>query len=235
MERLKKSQSTFPIFSIILPVYDQKQDIERILNEYPGKLNELNVSWELLLIVNGSKDGSYSLARKLIIEYENVRVYELNTPGWGSAVKHGISKSKGQFICYTNSARTNCNDLILILNYALVNDNIVIKANRIIRDSLIRKLGSVIFNLEFRFIFKIPVWDINGTPKVISSAILKDLNLQENGDLIDAELMLKCVKRKIQFIEVPVINTKRFSGKSTTGLISAIKMYFGLFSLKNDS
>ncbi len=122
----------------------------------------------------------------------------------------------------------------MIMKYALINENIVIKANRIIRDSFIRKLGSTIYNLEFRLLFRIPVWDVNATPKVISAKIIREFDLQEDSDLIDAELIVKCMKMNKHFIEVPVVNTKRFHGRSTTNVISAIRMYFGLFLLKKN-
>ena len=36
-----------------------------------------------------------------------------------------------------------------------------------------------------------PLWDVNGTPKVFSSDFIKDLKLESDGDLIDAEVMAK--------------------------------------------
>ena len=232
MGKVEQVQSASPTFSVILPVYNQSQDIERIIKEYPEKLDKLNIPWELIFIVNGSKDDSYVKLSYYIKAFPNVHVYNLDIPGWGHSVKFGISKSTGQYICYTNSARTDIEDLILIMKYALINENIVIKANRIIRDSFIRKLGSTIYNLEFRLLFRIPVWDVNATPKVISAKIIREFDLQEDSDLIDAELIVKCMKMNKHFIEVPVVNTKRFHGRSTTNVISAIRMYFGLFLLK---
>jgi glycosyltransferase involved in cell wall biosynthesis len=223
---------TDPVFSIILPVYNQADTIDKILHDYPLRLNELTVTWELILIVNGSKDDSYNKAVSLKPEAENIQVHHLKEKGWGRSVQYGLSVSSGYYKCYTNSARTNIDDLILILKYSLINENIIIKANRIIRDSFVRKLGSVIYNFEFRLLFKVPVWDVNGTPKVLPSAILKNIILVENGDLIDAELIAKCFSKGYLFIDIPIIHTKRLGGKSTTTVLSAVKMYFGLLSLK---
>ena len=203
-----------------------------IYKEYTQKLNELNESWELIFVVNGADDGSYSMAEKYANENAEIKTIISKESGWGKAVKIGIKNAEGRLICYTNSARTNVDELIMILNYALVNKNNVIKANRIIRESLIRRIGSVIFNFENRTVFNTPIWDVNGTPKVFPSQILKENEIFSEGDLIDAELIARCFKNNIPVIEIPIFSTSRISGKSTTSFTSAFKMYFGLFKLK---
>jgi len=222
-----------PFCSIILPLYNQKDQLKTIINNYSRYLKKTRKTFEIILVINGPDDNSYNIAKKLTQNINYVSIYKLKTGGWGRAVRHGLKKSKGKYICYTNSARTNIKDLLMLLKYAEVNDNAVIKATRIIREDCFRKLGSVLYNFETRLIFKIPIWDVNGTPKVIPRKILDKITLSSNGDLIDIELLVKLFKLSIPIIEVPIKLTKRVSGRSTTNIISAIKMYWGVFVLKN--
>jgi glycosyltransferase involved in cell wall biosynthesis len=218
--------------SIILPIYNQEDHIEKLYFEYLEALATLPCSWELLFVVNGSSDSSFKRISSLAKEDENVLAYNLEKGGWGRAVKYGISKANGQYICYTNSARTKVNDLLMILDYALVNKNNIIKANRIVRESFFRRLGSVLYNFENRRFFKTPVWDVNGTPKVFPAQIIKNIDIISENDLIDAELIARTFKANHPIIEIPILSTERISGKSTTNIKSAIKMYFGLFTLR---
>lgn len=218
-------------FSIILPLYKQADHAVDLYNMYVSNLNLWSDSWELLFIVNGVNDGTADKLKK-INTYNNVQVHYLEKGGWGRAVKCGLSKASGKYLCYTNSARTEITDLIMILKYAEVNDDNVVKATRIIREALIRKMGSVLYNLECRLLFKVPVWDVNGTPKVIPQKIYKQINITSEDDLIDAEIIALCAKNNFRIIEIPVVSTKRISGKSTTNFKSAFKMYMGLFRLK---
>ena len=220
-----------PLFSIILPIYNQAEHLPLIINEYSDILDKEDFNYEILLVVNGSKDDSYITATSLTQGLARFRVFNLESGGWGRAVRFGIEKSEGDYICYTNAARTKSSDLVLMLKYALINSQTVVKANRIVRDSLIRRLGSVIYNFENRFIFRFPIWDVNGTPKVFPSHVLKSFRIISTGDLIDAEIMALCARSQIPVIEVPVRITTRISGKSTTGIKSALKMYFGLLQL----
>ncbi|HXP52202.1 MAG TPA: glycosyltransferase family 2 protein [Bacteroidia bacterium] len=219
-------------FSIILPAYKQENQIAILYETYLSALNTLNDSWELIFVINGQKDNSQKILEGLSKNNPNVKIHILEKGGWGRAVKYGISVAEGKFVCYTNSARTNIEDLVLMLKYAKVNDNVIIKATRIIRESFFRKFGSVLYNFENRFLFKTPIWDVNGTPKIIPRKILDAFEIVSDDDLIDAEIIAKCFKRKFMVVEIPVVSTKRISGKSTTNIGSALKMYWGLFRIK---
>jgi glycosyltransferase involved in cell wall biosynthesis len=221
-----------PEFSVILPVYNQMEHLQQIVDEYSHYLDAEMFTYEILLVVNGSKDDSYETALRLTQGNTRFRVFNLKEGGWGRAVKFGIEQCEGAFICYTNSARTHPRDLVQMLHYARVNSNNVVKANRIVRDSFLRKLGSVLYNFENRFFFRFPIWDVNGTPKVFPAHILKSMEIISTGDLIDAEIMARCAREDIPVIEIPVRVFNRISGKSTTGLKSALKMYYGLFRLR---
>ncbi|NCX96340.1 MAG: glycosyltransferase [Chitinophagia bacterium] len=221
-----------PVFSIILPLYKQLNHAEQLYNTYTTHLDTLPVSWELLFIVNGHNDGAADKL-KLLNNRSNVYVHYLEKGGWGRAVKYGLAQAKGTHLCYTNSARTEIKDLLLILNYAAVNNNNVVKATRIIREKLIRKAGSILYNLMCRVLYKVPVWDINGTPKVLPRSVYEKMNIVSEDDLIDAEIIVRCVKNSVMIIEIPVVSTARISGKSTTNFGSAFKMYSGILKMKN--
>lgn len=218
--------------SVILPIYNQEDQIQFLFEQYTDRLDRLNVSWELLFVVNGSKDNSYARALAVAERNQNVKVFNLQEGGWGRAVKFGIAHAKGNLVCYTNSARTSIEDLGLILQYALANDSIVIKTTRVVRESFIRKLGSMLYNYENRLLLGTPLWDVNGTPKVIPAKYLSGMQIISEGDLIDAEIMSRLFKNHAQIVEVLILSTKRISGRSTTSFKSAWKMYKGLFRLK---
>jgi len=222
-----------PKVSVILPIYNQSSQIEFLFEQYTSKLENLNVTWEVLFIVNGSKDDSHEKALAFSKQNPNVKTFNLEKGGWGRAVKFGLSKAEGELVCYTNSARTAVEDLILVLKCSLANDDIVIKTTRVIRESFVRKIGSILYNYENRLLLGTPLWDVNGTPKVIPSKYLEGLNIISEGDLIDAEIMAKLYRKNVQLVEILITSTKRISGKSTTKFSSAFKMYKGLFKLKN--
>jgi glycosyltransferase involved in cell wall biosynthesis len=224
---------TYKLASVILPVSNQADHIESVLLEHLAALQRLPFPTELLPVVNGPRrDQSLEICRSLQQKHDSIRTLCLDQGGWGRAVRHGLSQAAGDLICYTNSARTTARELVLMLLYASVHDDCVVKANRKIRENWRRRLGSLLYNLECRFLFDLAFWDINGTPKVFPRSFTPLMNLQENGDLIDLEFNAICRRQDYQMIEVPVFSTTRHSGKSTTNWGSAYRMYTGAFQLK---
>lgn len=220
-----------PIFSIILPIYHQSQELRKIIDDYSKRL-KLQTPYELILVVNGNDKNSYREAKEIAKKYSKIKVIFMEESGWGNAIITGIKHASGKFICYTNSARTRSSDLILILQYAKQNPGVVIKATRILHLNLLRKLGSTLYNIECRLLLHTPVWDVNGTPKVMPRSIIQTINLTSKDDLIDAELMAKCVQNRIPILEVPILFPPRHGGKSTTKILSALKMYWGVLRLR---
>jgi len=210
----------------VLPTRNQAGHIGAVVEDFLPVLRRLPGPCEVLLVVNGSLDGTLEVCHELAAKHPEVRVLE-SPPGWGSAVKKGVGEARGSLICFTNSARTQADDLLLILSYGLVNDRLVVKASRKVRASLLRRLGSVIYNFEVRTLFGLAVWDINGTPKAFPRSLLGPLDLTEDGDLIDMEFIVNCKRKAIPIVEVPVYITERRAGKSSTNLRSAWKMYTG--------
>jgi len=221
-----------PRISVVLPIYNQSSQIEYLFGQY-AKLELLGVSWEVLFVVNGSRDDSHAKALELAKQNPNFKVFNLELGGWGRAVRFGISQAQGDLICYTNSARTSIDDLLLILKYGMVSNTIALKTTRVIRESFVRKIGSILYNYENRTLLGTPIWDVNGTPKVFAAKDIKDLPLQSDGDLIDAEIMARVYRKGIQIVEILIISTTRIGGgESTTGFKSAWKMYSGLLNLR---
>jgi glycosyltransferase involved in cell wall biosynthesis len=221
-----------PAFSIILPVYNQADHIGEIVDGYDRALDAAGISHELVLVVNGAqRDASVAACEELAGRYPSVRVLVERQGGWGRAVKRGISESRGTSICYTNSARTTDRDLTLLLLYSRAFSDVVIKANRKIRESLPRRVGSLLYNIECRTLFDLSCWDINGTPKVFPRSFHALLELRSDDDMIDAEFNAVCRRREYPMIEVPIFSARRHGGKSTTNYGSALRMYVGAYRL----
>ncbi len=222
---------TPPLVSILLPIHNQADHIGLIVKEYEDALAKLQNPHELILLPNACQDTSNQVCQTLAEQYPTVQVCGLEEGGWGRAVKAGLRQARGDLLCYTNSARTSPQDLTLLLLYAIVYPQVVVKANRKIRENWRRRLGSLLYNLECRSLFDLAYWDINGTPKVFPRTFDKLLKLERDDDLIDAEFHWICRREGYPTVEVPIFGYRRHGGKSTTNYYSAVKMYWGAYQL----
>jgi glycosyltransferase involved in cell wall biosynthesis len=221
--------------SVVLPVYNQADHIADALQEYMAALARLDFPYELLVVVNGRRtDRSLDICRELESRHPQIRTIVLERGGWGAAVRAGLAEARGDLLCYTNTARTAGSDLLLMLLYGSIHPEAVIKANRKIRENWKRRLGSLAYNLECRALFDLPYWDINGTPKVFSRRLTPLTQLKRDDDLIDLEFNVICKRERYPMIEVPILSATRRSGKSTTRVGSAIRMFRGALALKRE-
>jgi undecaprenyl-phosphate 4-deoxy-4-formamido-L-arabinose transferase len=221
-----------PTLSIVLPVYNQADHIGAVVAEYRAALAGLAVPFELLLVENGSRDGSAATCAALAARYKEVRALHSSPAGWGRAVRSGLAEARGDLICYTNSARTSGDDLKRVLAQALARPDQVHKADRQQRDGWWRALGSALYNLEARLLFGVTVRDVNGTPKVFPRRFQALLGLRRDDDLIDLEFCVLCRRHGHPIAQVPVQATPRHGGRSTTRLRSALRLYRGALALR---
>jgi len=220
------------LISVVLPVHNQADHLAAVVAEYVAALNPLAKSYEVILVANNCRDNTWEVCQAMVAKYPGVRAVQSAAGGWGLAVKLGLGAAQGDLICYTNSARTSGEDLAQLITLATAQPDTVIKANRKIRESFGRRLGSLIYNLECRALFDLATWDINGTPKVFPRRFAKLMTLSRDDDLIDAEFAALCRREGYPVLEVPIFSTRRHGGKSTTGWRSALRMYVGAWKLR---
>lgn len=221
------------LVSVIVPVYNQADHIGEVLREYATALDRIPASYELLPVVNGPRrDRSMEICRDAERAHPAIRTLVIDEGGWGRAVRAGLAEARGDLLCFTNGARTAAEDLTLLVLYALVHPDLVVKANRKVRESVVRRLGSLLYNLECRSLFDLANWDINGTPKAFPRALAPLLRLASDDDLLDLEWNVTCRRHGYRMLEVPIFSSSRRSGRSTTGFGSAFRMYAGAFRVR---
>ena|SRR3989338_9780760 len=213
-----------PDFSIVFPVMNQADHIEKVIRSYHQELSKQKFSFELIAVVNCTKDKSYEICRKVSKSLNNVTCYVLTGCGYGLGILHGFKKAKGKYLCYLNCARIHTPDLLRTLNHFLVDDTVIVHGVRLQRENEKRRLGSLLYNLFCRGFFRIPDRDINGNPNIFSRKLYDRLKLKFTDSMIDLELLEKAKKLNLPVVEVPVFDYSRHGGRSTSNLKTIFRL-----------
>ena len=221
-------------FSVVLPCHNQADHIADVLRGYRAPMDAIGRPYELIVVPNACADHTETEVAAVALEDAAVRMVSSRRGGWGLAVRLGLEAACGEVLCYTNTARTLPTNIPPLLDVYLRHAPCVAKVRREKRQAPVRAVGSWLYNLEARLLFGSSTTDINGTPKILSRALYRDLNLRSEGDLIDLELIAKVTRRGISVLEVPVEGFQRHGGRSTTNLASAWKMYTGAVRLRRE-
>ncbi|NDV78859.1 glycosyltransferase [Dysgonomonas sp. 511] len=86
-----------PLVSIIVPIYNVIKFIDRGINNI---LSQTYANLEILLIDDGSTDGSGELCDYWSVKEERIKVYHKKNGGAGSARNLGMSKASGKYIYF---------------------------------------------------------------------------------------------------------------------------------------
>lgn len=91
-----------PKISIIVPVFNAEKYLERCLDSILKSLG--GVSGEVLVVDNGSTDGSLSILEKYKRKFPKLmRVLHCNTHGAGAARNYGASKAQGEYFWFIDA------------------------------------------------------------------------------------------------------------------------------------
>ena len=89
-----------PLVSIIVPVFNVKKYLDQCVNSI---LCQTYNNLEVLLIDDGSTDGSGLICEKFAAEDERIQVFHGINRGLSAARNIGIQKSKGQWVTFVDS------------------------------------------------------------------------------------------------------------------------------------
>jgi dolichol-phosphate mannosyltransferase len=218
------------MISIIAPAYNEAEGIEQFVREMERAV-QLKEEWECIIVNDGSHDKTGELLDKLTEEFRCLRViHHTVNRGIGGALKTGIEAARGQIIITMDADLTHAPAFIANLVAGSQNADVCV-ASRFVKGGgmegvpFYRVLLSKIANWGYRLLFFSPVQDNTGGFKAYRAELLKTLDVQERGYVVQLEIMTKLLRRHASFEEIPYILTSRTIGVSKLQYLKVIPQY----------
>jgi len=129
MAASKASPTNAPLtVSVILPCYNEEKSVESTLKVVSAALAPIPAH-EIILVNDGSTDGSAAVLEKLAASYPKLRIitHEVNR-GYGAALKTGIRRANGELIAITDADGTYPNERLAELVGRCANQDMVVGA-----------------------------------------------------------------------------------------------------------
>lgn len=88
--------------TVVCPFYNESGILEHAIRTMASRMRSLEGSWELIVVNDGSVDGSAAIAERVARDYPEVRVlgYRYNK-GRGHALRTGIAAARGEIVITT--------------------------------------------------------------------------------------------------------------------------------------
>jgi dolichyl-phosphate beta-glucosyltransferase len=153
-----------PHLSVIIPCWNEQRNLESgVLDEVFQYLAAQSYPWEVIIVDDGSTDGSKELIRQFVSDKDGCSLLETAHGGKPAAVWAGIQAAGGEVVLFTDMDQsTPIQEWSKLLPWYEQGFDVVIGSRGMAREaySLLRKLGSVTF-LTLRRLFLLP--DIRDT------------------------------------------------------------------------
>lgn len=210
-----------PQFSIVIPVYNEAAFLPVGLPRMVGELDSAGLDFRLLVMENGSGDGTASIARQVAASLpgpDRIEVHSLPEPDYGAAMRAGFLRADGEWVVNFDIDYFSAAFLTKVVSLAGTADLVIAsKRDRESEDrrSSLRRLATAVFNLLLRALFASSVSDTHGM-KAFRRDLVEEVvpHVVSRQDLFDTELVLRAERRGYRIREVPVVVEELRAGRS---------------------
>jgi dolichol-phosphate mannosyltransferase len=214
--------------SVIIPAYQEKENLEILLPKLKRVLTGLGVQYEILVVDTLEKmDATDEVCRLNQVTY----VKRENGNSYGDAIRTGARRSTGAKALIMDADGSHEPEAIpemyrYAAQYDLVIGSRYIKNGRT-ENNLILIIMSLMVNVMYRLFLKLKVKDVSNSFRIYDGEKLRSIEtICNNFDLVE-ELLIKLVLRypELTAKEVPIEFKKRLYGKSKRDLIKFVMSY----------
>ena len=200
--------------SIVIPIFNEMKTLAEIVRQvqavpYP-------VDHEIIIIDDGSTDGTYAKAAEVRAEYlragKEVQLFrnEFNR-GKSFSIRKGIRYAQGDFlIIQDGDMEYDPTDIPALLEPLLNGRTDVVCGSRFLKTrhpeamTILSRLANKTLTELTNFLYGLQLTDMEGGYKVFRTSLLKELDLHSERFEFEPEVIALLAKRGVHFLELPI-------------------------------
>ena len=231
-----------PNLSIIIPAYNEANRIENTLKTVRNYLAKVNWKTEVIVVNDGSQDGTTALVTHFMEEWKSLLLIENSKNcGKGFSVKKGILHASGKVVLFTDAdLSTPVEEIPKLIEPIFRNESDLTFGSRALDRSLIgvhqsqaREFSGRIFNWLVQILIGLPFKDTQcGFKAFRRQAIIPFIGQQRiSGFGFDPEILFLAKINGLRLQEIP-IRWNHHEGTKVRFLQDSLKMFLGLIQIR---
>ena len=203
------------MLSIVIPCYNEQERLPRTIEQVERYLDGKGFSYELILVDDGSSDGTRTVMDEAAGRNSFVRLEALpRNRGKGRALAEGVAVAKGSEILVTDADLSTPIDELPKLQAELDKGAGVAIGSRALPGSRVevsqpvyRVLMGKAFNLLVQVVLLPGIWDTQCGFKLFRADVAHEAfaELTTDGFGYDPEVLYRAKRRGVRIAEVPVV------------------------------
>jgi len=208
------------MLDIVVPVYNEKDNIEKLLNEIDVKIHVIK---KLLIIYDQLGDNTLPVLETICKKYSFPIIIEQNIFGNGAlnAIRTGFIKSDGEAVLVTMADLSDDLSVVddmyskILLGNKVVCGSRYMKGGKQVGGPVLKKIFSRLAGLSLHWLIHIPTHDVTNSFKMYSKTLLNTFLIESKGGFeLGLEITVKAFINGFQIIEIPATWYDRTKGKS---------------------
>jgi glycosyltransferase involved in cell wall biosynthesis len=202
--------------SVFFPAYNDSGTIASMVIRAVKAASELTPDFEVIVVDDGSADGTAEIADELARTYPQVRaVHHPTNRDYGAALQTGFRSAGKELIFYTDGDAQYDPAELTLLWEAMTPDCDVVNGYKITRsDPLHRIIIGRVYHHIVGTLFGLTLKDVDCDFRLMRRSIFERINLEKTSGIICVEMMKKIQDAGFHVVEVPVHHYHRAFGKS---------------------
>lgn len=209
--------------SVVFPCFNEQHNIRHVYECASSVLQEMSVEHEIIIVDDGSTDATFQIAENIAAVDPFVRVIRhLTNRGYGAALKSGFRAATKNLIFYTDSdGQFDLGELPTLIPLARQYDIVsCFRLNR--QDGLLRRVNAWCWTKLICYMFRIELNDINCAFKLYNHNVFREIEICSTGAFINAEILVRAIRRRYKIVQVGVHHFPRTSGRQTDANVAVI-------------
>lgn len=202
----------------MLPCHDEEANVVAVARRAVEVGRAVAVDLEVIVVDDGSQDGTLALAEGLGAELPELRVvHNPHNLGYGGALRSGFLAATRPWVFYTDGdGQFDLGELPRLLPL-LQSHDIVVGYRRRRSDPAPRRWNGRAWTAITNLTLGLSMRDVNCAFKIFPRALFAQIALRSTGALIDAEILCRARRLGLTIAQVGVSHRAREAGVQTGG------------------
>ena len=199
--------------SVIVPVYNERNTVVEVLRRMRAVELPDGIEREIIVVDDGSSDGTRDVLRQLGDSTVRVVMHEDNR-GKGAAVRTGLALASGDYVLIQDAdLEYDPDDWPRLIAPVIRGRARVVYGSRFTGERrnmlFLHWVGNRMLSLVTNVLYNTTLSDMETCYKLVDRTLLNDLGLRSDHFDIEPEITAKILKRGIRIYEVPISYTGR--------------------------